>query len=122
MSHSNCPICYTKLGVCEVTPCLVCGGWDGILEALDADSEFTEYYLESGNYIILCSHCWLEEMLCLQGSLVSDLNLPISGGLASGYTISNRAVEKEIVKDKYCSNCNKRYALLKIVKNIENNS
>ena len=122
MKHTNCPICYSNLGIRDVTPCYVCGGWDGELERYSQDTVFTEYYLESGKYITLCESCWLEELLALQGDLVSDLNLPISKGAASGYTLSNRSVDNKIVKDKYCSTCNKRLALLKIINPYETKS
>ena len=123
MKHTNCPICYTKLEIRDVTPCYVCGGWEGEVERYPKESNFTEYYLiESENYITLCESCWLEELLALQGDLVSDLNLPISEGSASGYTLSNRSVDNKIVKDKYCPTCNKRLALLKIIEKHDTKS
>jgi hypothetical protein len=115
MKHSNCPKCYSNLEVRDVGPCYVCGGWDGVADKFDPDYEHNEYELDSGETIILCKGCWLEEMLALQGELVSDLKLPLNRGCASGYRIARSVSQPQVTKDKYCPSCNKRLALLKVM-------
>ncbi|WP_223786561.1 hypothetical protein [Marinicella meishanensis] len=119
MNPDNCPNCYTPLEIREVTPCFVCGAWEGQVERLNDSMPFTEYHIESGHHIILCDGCYLEEFLALQGHLASALNLPQTANTVSGFTITNLAVENKPLKDKYCPNCMTRWALLKIIGQIK---
>ena len=114
MKRSFCPVCYTQLTIVDVTPCIVCGGWDGSVQSFDKDDEFNEYKTTIGTTFILCKGCWIEEMLSLQGDLARDLNLPVAKGSASGY-IQLRSIDSPAIqKDKYCRNCHKRLAYLKL--------
>ena len=88
MKNQLCPICYEILEVKDVTQCYVCGGWPGAVENFNSNSSFKEYYLDSGQKIVLCHSCWLDEILSLQGDLADDLKLPISGKTAGGIHFS----------------------------------
>ena len=118
MKNQLCPICYEILEVKDVTQCYVCGGWPGAVENFNSNSSFKEYYLDSGQKIVLCHSCWLDEILSLQGDLADDLKLPISGKTAGGIHFSRDIENPAIQKGKFCNNCNKTLQLTKIISEI----
>ena len=109
MSQTQCPICFTPLEIREVTPCFLCGGWQPT-----TDREFNEWRLASGESIVLCKLCELEDFMSPRGwgwrlglrATPHPLN-----ALEFVRTLSTNAQ----VKDKYCPQCNLRLAFLRIM-------
>ncbi len=107
---NNCPICYSKFVIKPVTPCYVCGGWNLPSNLVDK-AEYIEYTLEDDRKITLCTICYLEEFLADQGD--SDEFIGAKGDdLRFQRIIETESKEK----DKYCEECKKRLALLKLKK------
>ncbi len=120
MKNEQCPVCYEILEVRYITPCYVCGGHYTFAEYSKSDSLFQEFVLDSGQTLVLCEGCWIEEILSLQGCLADELKLPKSGGIAIGISILSRSVSPMIQKGKYCNSCDKTLNLLNVIREIGN--
>jgi hypothetical protein len=114
VSQTQCPVCFAPLEVRDVTPCFICGGWQPMTERLDPQAKFRAWRLPSGETLVLCHGCELEDFM-------------VKGGW--GYRLGLRAKPLPLndlqflkvismhasVKDKYCPQCKLPLAFLKIV-------
>jgi len=100
----RCPVCFGELEVREVNPCFVCGGWPAV-----PPSKPEHHFLlrDTRARITLCHFCWLEEVLSDQGDLKARLKIKSELDLVD----TADAPTQEI--DKFCTTCNRRFALLK---------
>ena len=114
MPSSQCPICYGPLEVGDVTPCSICGGWSEAVERFDPAAEFREYRLPSGQAIVLCGACQLEEFM-VPGGWGSRLNLPKAALALDNLQLVRRVEQPALARDKFCPNCNLRLAFLKVL-------
>lgn len=115
MSSSLCPKCYSEMEVRETTPCFVCGCWhegENLHEILDRDS-FSIYGLPDNTEIVLCTMCYLEDVISNLGDILDELN--IRKEEAEEKLRFFDFAEYRISKDKYCTECRKRLALLKVI-------
>ena len=111
---SQCPVCYSTLEVRDVTPCMICGGWTAMVEKFEASAVFGEWRLPSGEDLVLCAACELEEFM-VTGGWGFRLGLPQSR-LPINYLKFVKIMQSpEIGKDKFCPECNLRLAFLKVV-------
>lgn len=118
----QCAICYGELEVKDSTPCFVCGCWfegDELKGELAKDN-FTVYALKDDTEVVLCGSCHLEEVVANQGDLLEILNIRYEEA-QSGIRFMEYS-EAKLSKDKYCLQCNKRGALLKLVGKYAKNS
>jgi len=111
---NNCPICYDELEVRDALPCFVCGCWHQgeDLEKKVNESDVSIYGLVDNTEIILCHLCYLEDVLSGRGDLLEHLNIRKEES-AAGVRFFDHA-EAKIIKDKYCTTCEKRLALIKL--------
>ena len=63
MQATNCPVCFTKLEVRDVAPCMDCG-WDPTeLEHLEkGEHTYAEYRLFGDLTLVLCDFCRVDFM------------------------------------------------------------
>ena len=104
-----------------VTPCHVCGGWGDAEEKILLE-KYSHYELESRHRITLCYGCFLDELLSLQGELVDYLGMRKSKYTAEGYSQLSEVENPSLGKDKYCLECHKRLALMRIALKMRNSS
>ncbi len=112
MGQAQCPVCYTALEVRAVTPCFVCGGWEGLAERLET-ATFREYRLPGGQPIVLCGACELEEFMVRGGwgyQLGLERRLPVNE-LKWVCEIER----PQLGRDKFCPTCNLRLAFIHLV-------
>lgn len=113
MGVSHCPCCDTPLEIRDVTPCDICGGWPESVARFEPVAEYTEHRLPSGQTVVLCRACELDEFMVPGGWgywLGLDKGLPINA------LQRVRSVESpRIGRDKFCPTCNLRLAFAKIV-------
>jgi hypothetical protein len=103
-ARNNCPICFSTLEVREVTPCYRCGGWEAALM-----KSFDDYQLPDGSLLTLCSLCLGEEIFGDQGDLKQRIKISHHRELSIDRPRAHASV------DKYCIECNARFALLKLM-------
>lgn len=116
MGPSQCPVCFSLLEVCDVTPCYVCGGWPDSVVRFDPSEAFTEFRLATGRPIppiVLCRACELEEFMVPGGwgyRLAPGEKLPVNA------LQRVRLVEHpQLGRDKFCPTCNLRLAFAEVV-------
>jgi hypothetical protein len=102
---NNCPICHSRLEVRDISPCYVCGGWHGI----EPKKPYHEMCFSDGSKLTLCHICWLEDFLSDQGDLKERLKIHDRSEL------SICPDREHPVKDKFCTKCNQRFAMLKLM-------
>lgn len=113
MGRLQCPICYSPLEVREVTPCFVCGGWPEVVARFDPTDSFTEYLLPSGQRLVLCRACQLEDFMVPGGwgaRLVPGERLP-----TNGLRWVQAVQEPQRGRDKFCPVCNVRLAFAEVL-------
>lgn len=64
----------------------------------------------------------IDELLALQADLVDYLNIRKSKYTAESFSETDVLVNPRTHKDKYCDECEKRYALLKLVAGLREGS
>jgi len=119
MKKNNCPKCYNELQVRSTTPCYVCGCYhseEEIAKKIEKDN-FTLYGLPNNTELVLCQLCYLEDVLDGQGDLLTSLKIKQTEAHASVRFLDHS--KAEINKDKYCTTCNKRLSLLKLIRENE---
>jgi hypothetical protein len=114
MRESQCPVCYTPLEVRTVTPCYICGGWPEMLARFDASAELCAWRLPSGESLILCRQCQLEEFL-VPGGWGYRIGLPASRFPLNALQLVRTQLSPALGKDKFCPKCNLRLAFLEVV-------
>jgi hypothetical protein len=114
MAPAQCPVCFAQLEVLDVTPCFICGGWPGMVELFNPQAQFREWRLPTGETLILCQSCELEEFMVPGGwgwrLGLKPLPLPINAVQIVGVVPSPATG-----KDRFCPPCNLRLAFLKIL-------
>lgn len=113
MGRSQCPICYSPLEVRDVTPCFICGGWPEIVARFDPAIGFTEARLPSGQSLVLCRGCRLEDFMVPGGwgyRLVPDEKLPVNA-----LRWVRDVEEPRLGCDKFCTTCNLRLAFAEVI-------
>jgi hypothetical protein len=113
MSHVQCPVCFAPLEVREVAPCFICGGWPEMVTQFDPRVSFREWRMPSGEVLVLCQACELEEfMVPGWGNKLGLTTYPFPINELQPVP----SVESPTIgKDKFCPQCNLRLAFLKIV-------
>jgi hypothetical protein len=114
MNALPCPICYSPLEVRDVTLCTICGGWPTTIELFDPAEVYHEYRLPTGQTIVLCERCQLEEFMTL-GGWGHRLGLGKSGLPINELQLVRQIAMPVYCKDKYCPTCDLRLAFLKVV-------
>jgi hypothetical protein len=96
-----------------VTPCFVCGGWPESVERFDPAAGFVESVLPSGQTLVLCQGCRLEEFMAPAGwgyQLAPGEKRPIN---ALRWV---RDIEgPQLGRDKFCPVCNVRLAFAEVI-------
>lgn len=116
MSENYCPICYSKLEVKEVAPCMDCGHLEEEIEhAIKGIHTYSEMRVFNDLCLILCNFCQVDF-----GSYTSE-----TFSLPKGKRISFKDMQflKEITdhsirKDKVCPNCLQRLPFLKFISEV----
>ncbi len=106
MSQESCPRCWGPLVVRNVSPCFVCGAWDPDPRG---GTRFSRYRLPSGNEIVLCTMCYLEDFCSDQSEVPAMLGVR-EVDLVMADDVDRHPGEV----DKVCEKCGFRLALLKI--------
>ena len=98
----------------DVTPCGICGGWPEIVAKFVPSAEFREWRLPTGQVLVLCKACELEEFM-VPGGRGFQLGLGC-GRLPINALKFVRAISAPVIaRDKFCTQCNLRLGLLEIV-------
>jgi hypothetical protein len=111
---SQCPVCFSVLEIRDVTPCHICGAWNGMVEAFAPDLVFEEWRLPGGAVIILCDACKLEEFM-VPGGCAERLGLRNIRLAINDLQFVRTMQSPKIGKDKFCPSCNLRLAFLKLL-------
>jgi len=118
MKHTHCPICFDELEVVETTPCIYCGASERSVEILKQDIK--ENYKRDS--VQICEYRAFEEIECV----ICDLCIleftsynPEHFGFKkdvkmwpSNFQFLKHIEKPQLVKDKYCNNCNERLAFI----------
>jgi hypothetical protein len=111
MSVDYCPICYTKLQVKEVAPCMECGHLEEEIVHFESHT-FSEMRIFGELSLVLCDFCQVDF-----GSYNPEF-FGLSRSAKIGYekmsfvgSINNVPIKK----DKYCPECHHRIQFLKFV-------
>jgi hypothetical protein len=113
MRRLYCPVCYSLLEVCEVTPCVICGSWPESVAKFEPSAKFTEFRLAAGKPFVLCQGCELEEFMVPGGwgyRLVPDEKLP-----HNALQWVKNVESPQLGQDKRCPSCQLRLAFLEVV-------
>ena len=81
VAQSRCPVCYAPLGVRDVTPCFICGGWPESVARFNSAAEVRECRLPDSRVIVMCRACELEEFMVPGGwgyQLTPGERLPVN--------------------------------------------
>jgi hypothetical protein len=116
MRNAQCPVCYTPLEVRAVTPCFYCGAWPEQVALFKPTDEFREWRLPSGQRIVLCRPCELEEFL-VPGGWGYRLNLGTRWPL-NALEYVRQVQDPQLGQDKFCPTCNMRLAFLAITSQL----
>ncbi|AHM59292.1 hypothetical protein D770_05125 [Flammeovirgaceae bacterium 311] len=116
MSKEQCPICYSELEVVDCAPCHDCGHLPEEVEHFkNGRHKYRIYNVFEGLRLQLCDFCDVDF-----GSYKSEYF-----GLENGKRITLEDFEiiqelesRNLVKDKYCRECNKRLRFLTFLRNL----
>ncbi len=111
MLENYCPICYSKLEVKEVAPCMECGHLDEELEHFHSHT-FSEMRIFGELSLILCNFCQVDF-----GSFNPEFcGLPRNTKIGFKNMKFVRLIENVLIKkDKYCPECHHRIQFLNFV-------
>lgn len=109
----QCPVCYGKLEVRDCTPCDDCGGDPA--ELLDFKNEvhtYTTYEVADGLRLTLCDFCAVD-FGSYTPEYLGDKKFEISS-----FGFIKQLDNPQVVKDKFCPECEKRLTFLKFVAEV----
>jgi len=116
MSENYCPICYSKLEVKEVAPCMECGHLEEeIQHAIEGKHTYSEMRVFNDLCLILCNFCQVDF-----GSYKSE-TFNLAKGKRIGFEnmqFLREITDHSIRKDKVCSNCMSRLPFLKFLSEV----
>jgi hypothetical protein len=113
MSKNYCPICFIKLEVKDVAPCMECGHLDEEIEhALAGIHTYYEMRIFGELSLILCDFCQVDF-----GSFHPEFfSLPPNARIGFGKMQFIRSIDNySIQKDKFCPDCRHRIQFLNFV-------
>jgi hypothetical protein len=111
MSENYCPICYSKLEVKDVAPCMECGHLDEELLHFQ-NHTYSEVKIFGELALVLCNFCQVDF-----GSYIPEFfGLPRTAKIGfSQMQFLNSIDDFSIKKDKFCPECHHRIQFLRFV-------
>lgn len=112
----QCPVCFGELDVRECAPCDDCGAKPGEIDDFNQKIHtYTVYEVYKALRLTLCDFCAVDFGSYKPGYFGIRADTKLEFG---GFNMIRQLENPQVVKDKFCPECEKRLTFLKFVAEV----